>query len=193
MPSPTFPWLIGERTRLGDCMLFLVVWAGPSLAIGWMAGFSPQGMGLGLFVFFGGLLFLATRPFVARAVRRPAVRGALVDTLRVRLLGVAFFPIALANDLFCGILSLLVAEVLVGDVLGFFGTATATLIEGMLLATEVTLIAIVGFGLRRKIGHRLQPPGMCVGCGYDLRGCPSDRCPECGWTIEATAGRLRAT
>ncbi len=83
-------------------MLFLVVWAGPSLAIGWMAGFSPTGMGLGLFVFFGSLLFLATRPFVARAVRRPAVRGALVDTLRVRLLGVAFFPIALANDLSAG-------------------------------------------------------------------------------------------
>jgi len=30
-------------------------------------------------------------------------------------------------------------------------------------------------------------PGCCVGCGYDLRGCPSDalNCPECGSAIES--------
>lgn len=24
----------------------------------------------------------------------------------------------------------------------------------------------------------------CIDCGYDLRGLPSDRCPECGWLID---------
>jgi hypothetical protein len=26
-------------------------------------------------------------------------------------------------------------------------------------------------------------PAVCLVCGYDLRGCPSDRCPECGASL----------
>ncbi|HEY2589294.1 MAG TPA: hypothetical protein VGI81_26350 [Tepidisphaeraceae bacterium] len=31
--------------------------------------------------------------------------------------------------------------------------------------------------------RRRARTGRCLGCGYDLRGCPSDRCPECGGAI----------
>jgi hypothetical protein len=30
----------------------------------------------------------------------------------------------------------------------------------------------------------------CGTCGYDLRGLTSDRCPECGLTIDATRGEI---
>ena len=167
--------------------MFVVAWAGPSLALAWMGGFSPPGMGVGLLVFFGGLLVLGTRPLVAQALRRPAVRQALVDAFIVRLIALLVFPVALVNDIVCGLLSLLAAEALVGYGEGFFETAIATFMEGLLLATEVALIATVAFGFRRMTGHPLQPLGMCVGCGYDLRGCPSERCPECGRWIEKRA------
>ena len=28
---------------------------------------------------------------------------------------------------------------------------------------------------------RSRPSGVCLGCGYDMRGLPTQRCPECGW------------
>jgi hypothetical protein len=32
----------------------------------------------------------------------------------------------------------------------------------------------------RRIFRRRHRSGMCVQCGYDLRGLSGDRCPECG-------------
>ena len=39
------------------------------------------------------------------------------------------------------------------------------------------------FALRRHIRRKR---GLCVACGYDLRGNLSAGCPECGWRREAT-------
>ncbi len=39
------------------------------------------------------------------------------------------------------------------------------------------------FALRR---HPRRKRGLCVTCGYDLRGNLSHGCPECGWRREAT-------
>ena len=56
------------------------------------------------------------------------------------------------------------------------------------------------FELERMIGDEdLGPyPPHCLACGYDLTGCPSPRCPECGnvfvrkeWKRQATAIRQR--
>ena len=39
------------------------------------------------------------------------------------------------------------------------------------------------FALRR---HLRRKRGLCVGCGYDLRGDLARGCPECGWRREPT-------
>ena len=37
-----------------------------------------------------------------------------------------------------------------------------------------------GKWVAKQITRGLAVPGMCPGCGYDVRGLESSRCPECG-------------
>jgi hypothetical protein len=42
----------------------------------------------------------------------------------------------------------------------------------------------------REFGRRYRrDPGRCASCGYDLRGNPTETCPECGTTKRDPAGR----
>lgn len=54
-----------------------------------------------------------------------------------------------------------------------------------LLGVPMTVYSALGFRnhFRR---HRRRAAGLCLLCGYDLRGSP-DRCPECGKLPEKTA------
>ncbi len=43
-------------------------------------------------------------------------------------------------------------------------------------------------------GRRIVAPGHCRGCGYNLRGLPAGRCPECGFgasLVSAVLNRIR--
>lgn len=43
------------------------------------------------------------------------------------------------------------------------------------------LFALVGIMRSRHLDATF---GICLHCGYDLRGTPGDRCPECGTSIK---------
>jgi hypothetical protein len=47
-----------------------------------------------------------------------------------------------------------------------------------------TFTAGPGWSLRRHARrHRRAASGLCVACGYDLRGAAHERCPECGAVV----------
>lgn len=48
------------------------------------------------------------------------------------------------------------------------------------------------FGIGRIRAWRRVRKGLCGGCGYDLRGTPGDRCPECGTERPPPRGTLAA-
>ena len=145
-----------------------------------LAGFNLLGIGLGLAVFLSVLLFMATRQPVYQALRRPAVRRAIVDVFYLRLVMVICLPLALTNDLICGALSMLAVEAVLGTATGIAEAAAATILEGTLLTVELALLTCLAFLERRESGYAMVPTDVCVRCGYDLRAGGSIRCPECG-------------
>jgi hypothetical protein len=50
----------------------------------------------------------------------------------------------------------------------------------VVLSSSIPLVALGAHALYRR--HRRRRPGLCPGCGYDLTGNVSGRCPECGAT-----------
>lgn len=80
----------------------------------------------------------------------------------------------------------------------FRGVGPATTVSALLI------LAVSRMGEARATtglswGHTVQglvllrlpespPSGVCVGCGYDLRGLPEPRCPECGRAFTPNAG-----
>ncbi|MBK8270761.1 MAG: hypothetical protein IPK83_21635 [Planctomycetes bacterium] len=69
--------------------------------------------------------------------------------------------------------------------LDFTGLVVPNLISQFLLAFAAALFGIV-FRTMKEIVRRMKrvPEGYCQRCGYDLRGCASGICSECGLKIE---------
>ena len=51
-------------------------------------------------------------------------------------------------------------------------------------ATLLWLFIFAAYALRRRARRKR---GLCVACGYDLRGDLEYGCPECGWRREAAS------
>jgi hypothetical protein len=53
-------------------------------------------------------------------------------------------------------------------------------------------LALLGASLRRFAATDRYGKGLCCKCGYDVRGLPGDKCPECGTTIARQPPRPRS-
>jgi hypothetical protein len=64
--------------------------------------------------------------------------------------------------------------------------------QWLVIATWMIILGLMGAGLslvRTSLQRRSrQRQGLCLSCGYDLRGTPSGRCPECGTIPPAAKG-----
>ena len=72
----------------------------------------------------------------------------------------------------------LIALILLFDLNKYLAVAVCTC---GLLGTCVTAYVR---GRRRRIAEERRYAGRCASCGYDLRGSPGPRCPECGAEVE---------
>jgi hypothetical protein len=60
------------------------------------------------------------------------------------------------------------------------------------LVLAVLQYAAIGYYLdRRQLRRRRVREGRCLRCGYDLRGSPGPRCPECGTQFDPPAADQR--
>ncbi len=68
--------------------------------------------------------------------------------------------------------------------LGLFSGPLRVLVRVVLVVVVVPHIGLgwlLDMWLQRSLLKRLVlERGLCVGCGYDLRSLPGNRCPECG-------------
>lgn len=127
----------------------------------------------------------AGRCIMRRArVRRtgtPAVLGAAAAVLSCPLLFVAMFFL----------LDTLSWKILEADLISYI-SAGYGLPKNSVLAVVLTSIVILSYLLSRLLHARivyrrvLDDAPKCEGCGYNLTGNRSGRCPECGELVEPT-------
>ena len=147
--------------------------------------FHVGAMILGVVLFILGLTVVTCTERFERFRRRRYVRRTLYIGYGARLVISIAFPVAFILDLWPGVLSVTVAEALVGDETSFAGTLIATLVQGTLLNCVIALFMLLVYGTCRLFGKKQPDEGTCESCGYDLRGSTASAvCPECGVAVD---------
>lgn len=192
------PYLKGDnalRRALPLPLYRLVMWtvlcwvsAAPSFVFA-SGEFHVGAMVLGVVLFIIGLTVVTCTERFERFRRKRHVRRTLYIGYGVRLIISIGFPVAFLLDLWPGMLSVAVAQAIVGNgnAEGFLGTLIATLVQGTLLNCIVGIFMLIVYGLCHAFGKKLPPGGACESCGYDLRGTTSGVCPECGAPVRVAA------
>jgi hypothetical protein len=68
---------------------------------------------------------------------------------------------------------------------GSFGYHAVRIPNWPIVLVAVLMMLLLTRGPLRR--YRWKRQGKCMRCGYDLRGNPSDRCPECGAAVTSPA------
>ncbi len=96
--------------------------------------------------------------------------------------GDRIFPIFICHVIPVGLKGLVMAAAM---------AAAISTIMGVLTALSQTVMGAFYGPLRRRMLLARARRGVCVACGYDLRGSPGPQCPECGHVLaEAAQARL---
>ncbi len=71
------------------------------------------------------------------------------------------------------------------------GWISLIVIPAAILIGYVFVVWIWRLGVARSLRGKLVEAGVpvCLRCGYDLRGTPEPRCPECGWRVNEVVRR----
>lgn len=85
----------------------------------------------------------------------------------------------MAASLLAGALTGLCVTFIIPPLLGFGVSNLWPMACAVWLVYGFGAAIFVGLPILAWRGHE-PPPGRCLGCGYDLRGLPQPRCPECG-------------
>ncbi len=92
--------------------------------------------------------------------------------------GDRIFPIFICQVIPVGLKGLVMAAAL---------AAAISTIMGVLAALSQTVMGAFYAPIRRRFIRSRAARGKCAGCGHDLRGSPTPKCPECGQEIEKNA------
>ena len=157
------------------------------------------------------LLAAALYAFVVQVILVPlppatTLTGALIRTGVVLLvtlfcLGGLCWPLRKYRLVITVTASFAISRLLVGILLrlwlgGFFPTPPLVSIDlimsfglTMLAVWAATCLPLAGVVYWRNCYRPVYPPGHCTTCGYNLRGLPEPRCPECGTPFDRTESR----
>ncbi|MGD2109393.1 MAG: hypothetical protein PVI86_08365 [Phycisphaerae bacterium] len=74
--------------------------------------------------------------------------------------------------------------------IGFLGAALSNLANGVVV-WGIPCLLVCGVVKVRNLLHPVYEPGFCANCGYNLRGLPEPRCPECGEPFDRVNENLK--
>jgi hypothetical protein len=156
-----------------------------------MSEFDVAAMTLAIFLYILLLTALTCTAWFESFRAKRYVRASLYAGYGTRV-GISLaLPLAVAVDMWPGILSISIVGGMGMDESSFAGTFCATMIQGTLINIIVLILMGGVYGGCRIFG-RAPAEGHCPHCGYDLRGSSGRPCPECGAPSVGTDPSARA-
>jgi hypothetical protein len=168
--------------RVGLWAVVCTVSAAPAYSVGVSEGYDSRAMMLGVALFIVVPAVAICTPAFERLVARPAIRWTLWAGYGLRVALSTAYPLAVAVDMWPGMATEAIAELIGFGGTGFDATLVHTIIQGTLMNVLVFVVMLMIHPLVVEYRRRREVDGpTCMQCGYARRGlAPETRCPECG-------------